>query len=257
MGLVRIGRFEFNQSKDAFFSWRFVGVVNQVLNEFPLSRGYGSAAGAEDVASWTDGEYEGGHVKELVAEVWERDDCVYRRKFSEGNKNVESGISSARYKALRRRQVKIETEAWDRAANEYRELLKDMCERKLAPNLPYMKSLFLGWFQPFRDAILADQESKVFASHKATASYAPYMSQLPADLMAVITMHKLMGLLMTGNDGGRTRVVHAACAIGEAIEHEVSKVEKLSEINLFADKIVFVTFFSNYTSPTIYTIYSS
>lgn len=220
MGLVRIGQFDCSRSKDGLFSGRFVGVVNQVWNDFN-GRGYGSASGAVDVASSTDGEDESGHVKELVGEVRKRNGGDQNWNFSRRNNKVESGISSARYNALRRRQVKIETEAWDRAANEYRELLKDMCERKLAPNLPYMKSLFLGWFQPFRDAILADQESKLFASLKVTASYAPYMNQLPADLMAVITMHKLMGLLMTGTDGGKTRVVQAACAIGEAIEHEV------------------------------------
>nr|CAB3503932.1 unnamed protein product [Digitaria exilis] len=40
-------------------------------------------------------------------------------------------------------------------------------------------------------------------------------------MMAVITMHKLMGLLMTGSGDGSVRVIQAACQIGEAIEHEV------------------------------------
>ncbi|KAI5352925.1 hypothetical protein L3X38_005817 [Prunus dulcis] len=50
----------------------------------------------------------------------------------------------------------------------------------------------------------------------------PTLITYPADKMAVITMHKLMGLLMTNNGGiGSVRVVQAACAIGEAIEQEV------------------------------------
>ncbi|KAL0461545.1 UNVERIFIED_CONTAM: DNA-directed RNA polymerase 2B, chloroplastic/mitochondrial [Sesamum latifolium] len=38
--------------------------------------------------------------------------------------------------------------------------------------------------------------------------------------MAVITMHKLMGLLMTGGEHGCARVVQAACIIGDAVEQE-------------------------------------
>ncbi|KAL6863818.1 hypothetical protein ACP4OV_016721 [Aristida adscensionis] len=132
---------------------------------------------------------------------------------------AEHGMTYSKYAALRRRQIRIETEAWEQAAKEYRELLTDMCEQKLAPNLPYVKSLFLGWFEPLRDQILAEQE--LVGEPGARASHAPYFNMLPADMMAVITMHKLMGLLMTGFSDGSVRVIQAACQIGEAIEHEV------------------------------------
>ncbi|XP_068654084.1 DNA-directed RNA polymerase 1B, mitochondrial-like [Aristolochia californica] len=128
------------------------------------------------------------------------------------------GRGQGKYLALRRRQIKIETEAWERAAKEYKELLTDMCERKLAPNLPYMKSLFLGWFEPLQDAIAAEQH--LCSEAKVKPAYAPYFDQLPPDMMSVITMHKLMGLLMTGGGHGSARVVQAACQIGEAIEQE-------------------------------------
>ena len=95
----------------------------------------------------------------------------------------------------------------------------DMCEQKLAPNLPYVKSLFLGWFEPLRNAI--DKEQELCRQGKNKTAYAPYFVQLPAEMMAVITMHKLMGLLMTGGDHGIARVVQAACIIGDAIEQEV------------------------------------
>lgn len=132
---------------------------------------------------------------------------------------AEHGLTFHKYTALRRRQIRIETEAWEQAAKEYRELLADMCEQKLAPNLPYVKSLFLGWFEPLRDQIIAEQE--LVAEPGSRASHRPYFNMLPADMMAVITMHKLMGLLMTGNSDGSVRVIQAACQIGEAIEHEV------------------------------------
>ncbi|URD77055.1 hypothetical protein MUK42_24879 [Musa troglodytarum] len=130
---------------------------------------------------------------------------------------IKAGMSAAKYTMLRRRQIQIETEAWEKAAKEYKELLVDMCERKLAPNLPYMKSLFLGWFEPFRDKIVAEQGP---SKGKKPFSYQRYFSQLPAEMMAVITMHKLVSLLMTGSESGGVRVVHAACQVGEAIEQE-------------------------------------
>ncbi|KAL6600339.1 hypothetical protein ACP70R_045139 [Stipagrostis hirtigluma subsp. patula] len=147
----------------------------------------------------------------------------WRRRSSRGRHAeavaAEHGMRYHRYAALRRRQIRIETEAWEQAAKEYRELLADMCEQKLAPNLPYVKSLFLGWFEPLRDQIVAEQE--LVSDRSSRAAHAPYFNMLPADMMAVITMHKLMGLLMTGCADGSVRVVQAACQIGEAIEHEV------------------------------------
>ncbi|KAI3423445.1 DNA-directed RNA polymerase, partial [Psidium guajava] len=129
------------------------------------------------------------------------------------------GMAMSKYFMLKKRQIKIETEAWQQAAREYQELLTDMCEQKLAPNLPYVKSLFLGWFEPLRDAIVAEQE--LCRKRKVKPSHASFIDQLPADMMAVITMHKLMGLLLSTNGGnGSCRVVQAACQIGEALENE-------------------------------------
>ena len=131
-----------------------------------------------------------------------------------------------KYTILKKKQIKMETKAWEEAAKEYQELLTDMCEQKLAPNLPYVKSLFLGWFEPLRDAIAKDQE--LCRERNCRLTHAPHFSKLPTDMMAIITLHKLMGLLMT-SDGGKesVRVIQAACAVGEAIEHEVSKLNIL------------------------------
>ncbi|KAL6594360.1 hypothetical protein ACP70R_048553 [Stipagrostis hirtigluma subsp. patula] len=168
----------------------------------------------------------------------------WRRRSSRGRHAeavaAEHGMRYHRYAALRRRQIRIETEAWEQAAKEYRELLADMCEQKLAPNLPYVKSLFLGWFEPLRDQIVAEQE--LVSDRSSRAAHAPYFNMLPADMMAVITMHKLMGLLMTGCADGSVRVVQAACQIGEAIEHEVrihrflEKTKKKSNKEVDKDK---------------------
>lgn len=128
-------------------------------------------------------------------------------------------IEKRKYNKLRRRQIKTETEAWEKAAEEYRKLEKEMCKKKLAPNLPYVKKLLLGWFEPVRDAIEKEQKIQETKSHKA--SYGHHIGLLSADKLAVIVMHKMMGLLLTGHEDGCVRLVQAAIYIGEAVEQEV------------------------------------
>lgn len=182
-------------------------------------RGYASVA--EAIISTSEEDID--EIQELIEEMEKQNKASEMEKQKEFNfrpqkqQKMVGGLGMGKYFSLRKRQVKMETEAWEEAAKEYQELLVDMCEQKLAPNLPYIKSLFLGWFEPLRDAIAADQE----ACAKKKANYAPFFPLLPADKMAVITMHKLMALLLTGGDHGSARVVPAALTIGEAIEHEV------------------------------------
>uniref|UniRef100_A0A6M2EBM2 DNA-directed RNA polymerase n=1 Tax=Populus davidiana TaxID=266767 RepID=A0A6M2EBM2_9ROSI len=128
-------------------------------------------------------------------------------------------IEKRKYNLLRRRQIREETEAWERMADEYRGLVREMCERKLAPNLPYVKGLLLGWFEPLKEAI--EKEQKMEKSKKQKSAFSPNIELLPADKMAVIVMHKMMGLLMVGHEDGCVRVVQAAVQIGMAIEQEV------------------------------------
>jgi len=169
-------------------------------------------------------------VAEAIESTDTEDDYDEVRKRLEEMAKAEEKLdcSSYKYKMLKRRQIKMETEAWEEAAREYEELLEDMREQKLAPNLPYMKSLFLGWFEPLKNAILADQE--LCKDTRCRMSHAPYFNDLPADMMAVVTMHKLMALLMTNTNGvGTARVIQAACQVGEAVEHEV--YESASVVN--------------------------
>lgn len=121
-------------------------------------------------------------------------------------------VDKRKYFLLRRRQIRAETEAWEKMVEEYKELVREMCEKKLAPNLPYVKSLFLGWFEPLREAIEKEQNTQ--KSKKQKAAFAPHIELLPADKMAVIVMHKMMGLVMVGQEDGCVRVVQAAVQIG-------------------------------------------
>ncbi|XP_057950136.1 DNA-directed RNA polymerase 3, chloroplastic-like [Malania oleifera] len=129
------------------------------------------------------------------------------------------GIEKRKYNLLRRRQIKAETEAWEKMVEEFREMEREMCERKLAPNLPYVKALFLGWFEPLRNAIA--KERRTLRSKKQKAAFTPHIDSLPPDKMAIIVMHKMMGLVMVGHEDGCVSLVQAAVQIGAAIEQEV------------------------------------
>ncbi|KAM1330987.1 hypothetical protein ACFX13_044312 [Malus domestica] len=72
---------------------------------------------------------------------------------------------------------------------EYKDLERVMREKKLAPSLPYVKTLFLGRFEPLREAIVREQQVQ-------------HIDLLPPDKMALIVMHKMMGLVMVGNQDG-------------------------------------------------------
>lgn len=198
------------------FSWKSYASVAEAVEV--------SSSEAEENVSVTD------EVEELLAEMRREEKkqfhCEWRKR-----QRVSRGMGRWKYQALKRRQTKIETEAWEKAAKEYKELLEDMCAQKLAPNLPYMKSLFLGWFEPLHNKIAEEQE--LYLAGKTKANYLKYFNQLPADMVAVVTMHKLMGLLMAGGEFGTGKVVHIACAIGDAIEQEVKEFSCLIFISMF------------------------
>lgn len=117
-----------------------------------------------------------------------------------------------------RRQIKEETEAWKRALAEYKEFMRQMCQKNLAPDLPPFKGLMLGWFEPLTNAI-ANEKKQLKA--KPRAAYAHHFDLLPADKMAVIVMHKLMQMIMSSPQEGCVTVVQASVQIGMAIEQEV------------------------------------
>ncbi|RAL46781.1 hypothetical protein DM860_005060 [Cuscuta australis] len=156
-------------------------------------------------------------VEVLLAEM-RREDLNKLNEFRR-KQTMSRGMGVWKYVALKRRQVKIETEAWEKATKEYRELLEDMCAHNLAPNLPYMKSLFLGWFEPLCKRI--SEEQQLYRDGSSRAEHLKYIDQLPADMIAVITMHKVMGSLMAGGEHGSAKLVHVANALGDAIEQEV------------------------------------
>lgn len=140
-------------------------------------------------------------------------------------------MSPLKYATLKQRQIDMETEAWKKTTEEYQDFLAIMCKQKLVPNLPYMKSLFVGWFEPFRDLIINEQNLCKKSSNNI--SHGPYFTQLPGDMMALITMHKLIALMMAGDKPGSARLITASIRIGEAVEHEVFKTIRIDFMDVF------------------------
>ncbi|KAL9262688.1 DNA-directed RNA polymerase 1B, mitochondrial-like protein [Drosera capensis] len=139
---------------------------------FSRQRRYSRAAEAVVSASSEDDDEIHGFVEKL--EVEKEADL---REFEMKGRSNTGGMMQSKYNALKKRQVKMETEAWGEAVKEYQELLTDMYELKPAPNFPYIKSLFLGWFEPLRGRILKEQEP--FREAKNCATCTPHFDQLP------------------------------------------------------------------------------
>lgn len=78
-----------------------------------------------------------------------------------------------------------------------------------------------------RDAIAEEQSSYSKLEFRENRSrYGPFLSQLPASQLAVITMHSLMVLLMSKSERDWVKVIQAALHIGEAVEQEVKFLQQ-------------------------------
>jgi DNA-directed RNA polymerase len=89
-------------------------------------RGYVSVAEAVSSTDVEDNKSGADEVQELLPEMRkgeEKEEHFRRRRL-----HANPGIGSRKHRVLRRRQVKIEAEAWELATKEYKELLKDMCD---------------------------------------------------------------------------------------------------------------------------------
>jgi DNA-directed RNA polymerase N-terminal len=75
------------------------------------------------------------------------------------------------YYSLRKRQIESETQAWEEALREYKELEMTMLEKKMAPSLPYVKSLCLSWFEQLREAIERDKKVEMRKTRKKGHGY--------------------------------------------------------------------------------------
>ncbi|PSS04332.1 DNA-directed RNA polymerase [Actinidia chinensis var. chinensis] len=156
------------------------------------------------------------------------------KRAKERSKWESQEVERKKYRWLRRRQIRAETEAWEKMVEEYRSIDREMCEKKLAPNLPHVKKLFLGWFEPLREAIAMEQRTQRSKKHKTR--YAAYIDSFPADKMAIIVMHKMMALLMAGQEDRSVRVVQAAVQIGMAIEQEIRIHSFLEKTKMYQRK---------------------
>ena len=198
---------------------------------FELTEFWGSDFDFIRSAPFTGQLVEASAVEQVVEknDILEMDDKEKRQRNPDvvadtcNRKGLGKEISRGNHLKLMRRQMKIESEAWQRAIQEYKDTLEEMCKHQLAPNLPFMKSMFLSWFEPLVNAITAEQEAYQKGEYRLNrSSYGPYLGLLPADKLAVITMHKTVAKLLTEDANVGLRVIVPVLSIGEAVEQEVS-----------------------------------
>ncbi|WZZ24733.1 hypothetical protein YC2023_008134 [Brassica napus] len=92
-----------------------------------------------------------------------------------------------------------------------------------------------------KDVIEREQRLQKNKSKKVRAAYAPHIELLPADKMAVIVMHKMMGLVMSGHGMGVSKLfklllVSALDTLGNTkwrFPYQVSVSEDPEEIQLW------------------------
>lgn len=77
-------------------------------------------------------------------------------------------------------------------ATKYVSFMLEMCKNNLALNLPFVHFLVLWWFELMENAREAELKPvKNLKSGKHRTGYGFFLCQFPADMLVVISMHKL------------------------------------------------------------------
>jgi len=116
----------------------------------------------------------------------------------------------------------METETLDQAVVEYQELLDNMVKLGKTSHLGLVQHQIVEWYTPLVAAIEVEQHAFI---HKVKgtdrALYGPFLVQLTADKLAVITVHALINRTVTAGQYGAP-FASMCRVIAEAIEAEVN-----------------------------------
>lgn len=131
--------------------------------------------------------------------------------------------ASTPYAALVRRQLALETRAVDEAVCRYREEAKSRDARGEAASAGPGRALLAKWFGPMCDAVAEEQEA-VRRREKGTdrGVYGPYLLLVEPQKLAVITMHGVLGLILSEEEAGSVRLTRAALHVGKCVQAQVN-----------------------------------
>lgn len=104
---------------------------------------------------------------------------------------------------LTRRQVSLETETLDNAVKQYKTIMEDMVKMGRASQLGSMHWYVVEWYTPFMECIEAELRA-INANERSIDRklYGPFMKQLPADKLAIITMNSVIDCCCRGGPSG-------------------------------------------------------
>lgn len=127
------------------------------------------------------------------------------------------------YAQLLRRQLALETRAVDEAVCRYREEASSRDARGEAASAGPGRALLTRWFQPMWEAVAAEQDA-VRRRERGTdrGVYGPYLLLVEPQKLAVITMHGVLGLVLSEEEAGSVRLTRAALHVGKCVQAQVN-----------------------------------
>ena len=118
------------------------------------------------------------------------------------------------------RQLNVELEQNQQAAERYNAMLVDLQTFKKSSQLKPEQKLLLNWYAPLATAIEAEQKRiQQKEPGKDRSVYGPYLMMLDADRIAVIALHEVLSTVLLEDRG--VAVLRTAIQIGRAICGEV------------------------------------
>jgi DNA-directed RNA polymerase len=119
------------------------------------------------------------------------------------------------------KQYDMEVNQVEKNVKEYIETMQDVMKVNRGSTLPPSHKLLVEWFTPVSKAIDLEQAACIKGEPgQDRLTYGPYLTLLPPEKLAIITMHEVLSFLLL--NGGYARISVIANNIGIAVNQEVN-----------------------------------
>eukprot|EP01088_Endostelium_zonatum_P011375 TRINITY_DN25500_c0_g1_i1.p1 TRINITY_DN25500_c0_g1~~TRINITY_DN25500_c0_g1_i1.p1 ORF type:complete len:1076 (+),score=260.58 TRINITY_DN25500_c0_g1_i1:22-3249(+) len=140
------------------------------------------------------------------------------------DKDVEEHLASVAVpkgqEAVYKKQVGLELKAVERAVMRYNKVRESLVQLGIGATT-FTDRLLLRWYTPVCDAIQKElEEIKSGVSSADRSNYGPYITQLPADKLTVLTLHEVVGAVFKSPTG--CLFLDTAYELGRAVCTEVN-----------------------------------
>ncbi|KAL3133849.1 hypothetical protein ABBQ32_008318 [Trebouxia sp. C0010 RCD-2024] len=94
-------------------------------------------------------------------------------------------------------------------------------------------SLMVKWFPGLRDAIEQEQQAcKNGEKGMDRLSYGPYLYALSPDVLAVLTMHGVLGAMLSDDEAGRVKLTRLAMSVGKMVNEQIGTENMKRRVDL-------------------------